>query len=303
VGHRRSGAAVAVGILAFALAGCAVDATVTVRVRDDGSGTVRVVVRADAEAVTAVELGGVPIDDAVRLADLADAGWEVGSWVRAEDGSASSTLAKPFDRVDEVAGIVAELNGDLGPLPRLTASRDAGLLATEYAVRGRIDLAAAGSGVAQDAELSAALVALGVDVNVIDEQLRSQVQSSFGLEVVVRLPEARVRTFTPRDGETSVAVAAASSVRNTERMLYLVAAVGFLALAAVIWGRGGRRRRRRRGAPRRGPASPGRAAASPTPRAPRPVARRPGPGPVGRRPPPRGPADPGRHPPPRRGST
>lgn len=289
-------------MLALALAGCAVDATVTVRVRDDGSGTVKVVVRADAEAVTAVELGGVPIDDAVRLADLADTGWEVGRWSRADDGSASLTLAKPFDRVDEVAGIVQELNGDLGPLPRLTASRDAGLLATDYAVRGRIDLAAAGSGVAQDAELSAALVGLGVDVTVIDEQLRAQVQSSFGLEVVVHLPEAKAQTFTPRDGRTSAVVAAASSVRNTERMLYLVAAVGFLVLAAVVWRRGGRRRRRRRGGARRGPASPGRAAVGPTPRSPRPVGPRRDPGPAGRRPPPRGPADPGRHPPPRRGS-
>lgn len=265
MGSGRNRKLVAAGLVAFALAGCAVDATVTVRVRDDGSGTVRVAVRADADAVTAVELGGVPIDDAVRLADLADAGWTVGRWVKADDGSAALELEKPFGTVDEVGGIVRELNGDLGPLPRLQASRDYGLLATEYSVTGRIDLAAAGSGVADDAELSAALVALGVDVGVIDEQLKAQVQSSFGLEVIVRLPEAPPATFTPREGSTDAAIDASSSVRNLERMLYLIAAIGFLLLAVVAWVRGSRRRRRGR---RVGREAPARAGAAATPASP-----------------------------------
>ncbi|MFO7591347.1 MAG: hypothetical protein R6X23_10705 [Acidimicrobiia bacterium] len=257
---------VAAGVLALALAGCAVDATVTVRVREDGSGTVQVEVRADADAVTAVELGGVPIDDAVRLADLADTGWSVGRWVKADDGSATLELETQFDNVSEVAAIVRELNGDLGPLQRMRASRDSGLLATRTSVTGRIDLAAAGSGVADDAELSAALVALGVDVGVIDEQLRAQVQSSFGLEVVVQLPGEPPVTFAPKGDATSAPIDASSSVRNTERVLYLAAAVGFLLLAVVVWIRGGRRRRGRRGARRAAPARSGAAAsASPSP--------------------------------------
>ncbi len=293
MGNRRPGALVAAGLLTVALAGCAVDATLTVRVRDDGSGTVRVAVRADAEAVRAVELGGVPIDDAVRLSDLADTGWTVGRWRKADDASATLALEKPFDSVDEVAGIVRELNGDLGPLPRLQASRDFGVLTTDYAVTGRIDLGAAGSGVADDAELSAALVALGVDVGVIDEQLRAQVQSSFGLEVVVRLPGAPPATFTPKEGATRASVDASSSVRNTQRVLYLVAAVGFLGLAGVVWIRGGRRRRRRRGGVARTAAAGPRARvhAGRTPEGRRPAAPRS----PGRRPP-------DRPPPPRRGA-
>ncbi|HEU5302889.1 MAG TPA: hypothetical protein VFW06_11695 [Acidimicrobiia bacterium] len=297
----------AAGLLAVTLAGCAVDATVTVRVREDGSGTVRVAVRADPDAVTAVELGGVPIDDAVRLADLADAGWSVGSWVRADDGSATLELETRFDNVSEVAAIVRELNGDLGPLPRLRASRDAGLLATRTSVTGSIDLAAAGSGVADDAELSAALVALGVDVGVVDEQLRAQVQSSFGLEVVVRLPGEPPVTFAPKGDATSAAIDASASVRNTERVLYLVAAVGFLLLAGVVWIRGGRRRRGRRGGRRAAPARSAVAASAssssgrrqrgaPGPRAPE--GRLPGRRPPERRPPDRRPPD--RRPPDRR---
>lgn len=232
-------------MLALVLAGCSVDARVTVRVRDDGSGTVRVAVRADAEAVTAVELGGLPIDDAVRLADLTDIGWSVGTWAKAADGSATLVLAKPFDSVGEVAGIVRELNGDVGPVPSLRASRTYGLVSTDYSVTGRIDLGAAQSGIATDPQIVAALEGLGVDVRVIDEQLRAQVQSSFDLKIVVDLPGARPRTFAPRAGTTSARIDAASSVRNTERLLFLAAAVGFVVLAGVVWSRGGRRRRRR----------------------------------------------------------
>lgn len=276
MGIRRARSLIAAGALVLALAGCSVDTTLTVRVRPDGSGVVRVDVRADGEAVAAVEQGGVPIDEAVRLADLEEVGWDVGRWVRADDGSATLELEQSFAHVDEVERIARELNGDLGPLPRLRASRAYGLLSTDYTVRGRIDLAAAGSGVASDADLSAALAALGVDVDVIDEQLRAQVQSSFGLEVVVRLPGAPARAFAPDDGDTSAVVDASSSVRNTERLLFLVAAAGFLALAVVVWVRGGRRRRRRgRGTPRgRGPRPAG---SAPRGGAAAPSARRPGP--------------------------
>ena len=92
--------------LVVLLAGCKVDTTVDVTVREDGSGVVRVVVEADAEAVKAAESGGVPIEQAVRLGDLAEAGFRVGAWQEAEDGSATIVISRPFDSVDEVQGIV-----------------------------------------------------------------------------------------------------------------------------------------------------------------------------------------------------
>lgn len=282
------------------VAGCKVDATVSVVVRADGSGVVRVTVAADAEAVKAAESGGVALEQAVRLADLADSGWRVGSWVKADDGSATIVLSHRFESVDQVAGIVAGLNGTTGPLPSLQATRDAGLFSTEYAVKGRIDIPGASAGIADDAELVAKLGALGVDVNVIDQQLLAQIQSSFTLKVVVKLPDQAAVTFAPeigKDGSVQdiATVDASSSVRNTDRILFLVAAAGFAVLAILVWRRGGRRRRRRAGpGGRRGrgrsTAPQGRATRAPTPRrgaAPPPPARRvpPGAGPGGQTPP------------------
>lgn len=263
---------------------CSVDTTVEVVVREDGSGIVRVRVVADAEAVKAIEAGGATIDAAVRLTDLENGGWRVGTWEKADDGSASLVLSHPFDNVSEVAGIFAQASGDGGPLHDVQASRARGLLATEYSVTGQADLENVETGVAGDEELVQALAAQGVDVNVIDQQLLASLQSSFSLELVVKLPGEKPVTITATPGKVTK-IDATTSVRDTQRMLFLIAAAGFALLAVVLWIRGGRRRRRRgggrgRGAPPRRPAAPARTRA-PAPRGPAPR----GPAPRGPRPP------------------
>jgi len=254
-------------VLAILLSACKVDATLDVRVRRNGSGVVRVIVRADAEAVKAAESGGVPIDKAVRLSDVADAGFRVGSWEKADDGSATVVISRPFRNVSEVEGIVSALNGADGPLPALRASREHGLIATDYGVEGSIDLDKVTTGVHSDKELLARLQALGVDVAAIDAQLLAQVRSSFSLKVVVRLPDQKPVTFTPKKGTSVAKVDASSQILDTTRIAFMAAALGLLLLAVVVWIRGGRQRRRRRSPPRRGSSDSGRASPDPGPTA------------------------------------
>ncbi len=285
--------------LVVLLAGCKVDTTVDVTVREDGSGVVRVVVEADAEAVKAAESGGVPIEQAVRLGDLAEAGFRVGAWQKAEDGSATIVISRPFDSVDEVQGIVRALGGAGGPLPELRATLDKGIVGTDYGVQGRIDLDNVTSGVSDDEELVAKLQALGVDVNVIDQQLLAQVQSSFGLKVVVRLPDQKPVTFTPKEGATTAAIDSSAQILNLERIIFAGAALGFVLLAIIVWRRGGRRRRSRR----RGSRGANDDAPSPQRSRRSPAATGPAPAQPARRPPPRGPesrSGPSRDAPPRR---
>src|SRR5207237_163955 len=114
------------------------------------------------------------LEQAVRLDDLASAGWDVGTWQRASDGSASIVLTKPFDSIDDVARIVTEASGGSGPLRDFAAHRDRGFLSTDYGVRGRADLQNVTTGVPTDPELLANLSAQSVDPNVIDQQLLAQ---------------------------------------------------------------------------------------------------------------------------------
>ena len=247
--------------VALLASGCKVDATVDVAVNDDGSGVVRVRVLADADAVKAVESGGAPIEQAVRLADLKDAGWVTSPWVHPGDGSARVVLSKRFGNVSEVAGIVREISGTGGPLRVLVAERTGGLLGTSYAVKGTIDLQNVETGVPADAELVSNLSGQSVDVAAIDQQLLAQLKASFGLKVVVRLPNQSPVTVTAPPGKVTP-VDVSASVLSTQRVLFLVAALAFGILAAVMWRRGGRRYRRRarpaRAAPARrsGPRAP-----------------------------------------------
>jgi hypothetical protein len=259
----RPGRALLVVLVALVASSCAVKATVDVQVHENGSGVVRLLVDADAEAVRAAESGGVPLEQAVRLDDLDAGGWTVGAWTRADDGSASIVLTKPFETPEQVADIIREASGDNGPL-RLAASRESGLLATKYGVAGKVDLENVSTGVPTDTELLTNLSAQSVDPTVIDQQLLAQLKASFALKVVVRLPGAAPQTITAKPGAVTP-VGASASVRNTARLLFLLAALGLVVLAVVLWRRDGRPRRRR---------------AAPRPPAKRPPARdRPKPGP------------------------
>jgi hypothetical protein len=243
--------------LVLVMSGCKVDATVDVKMREDGSGVVRVLVRADSEAVKAVEAGGVKIEQAVRLGDLASAGWDVGAWRRAKDGSAAVVLSKQFGAPEDVARIMAEISGDVGPLRGVRAAREAGLFATDYSVHGNVDLKDAKTGVPADKELVQNLAAQGVDVGTIDQQLLAQVASSFSLKVVVRLPGQEPITIDAKPAQVTV-VDASSSVQDTTRVVLGIAAVGLGGLAIVVWFQSRRPRRRSRPPSTR----PGRAAAS-----------------------------------------
>jgi hypothetical protein len=232
--------------LAFVLAGCRVDTTVTVDVAEDGSGTVTLTVRLDGEAVRATESGGGTLEERVRLADLAGSGWQVGEWVRTPDGAATIELSKPFTAPDQVAGIVAEISGDQGPLRDVAAVRDRGLLATRYGVSGAIDLGAMQTGIGLDPELLASLAGQQVDVNAIDASLLQQIRDSLSLKVVVNLPNGTTTVHGVADER--VDIDASSSVRDGRRIAWILVAAGLLVVAAVVFfgGRHSRRRARAR---------------------------------------------------------
>ena len=96
---------------------CRVEATVTVEVSEDGSGTVAAAVELDAAAVDA--LGG--FDDRVRVEDLEAAGWDVVGPTTDGWGVGRMSAAKRFDSPGRLAGVLAEVAGP-------TAFRDVSLV-------------------------------------------------------------------------------------------------------------------------------------------------------------------------------
>jgi len=244
------------GVVALALlcSACAVDTTVTVKVREDGSGTVRVDVSVDAEAVQTAEVGGGTLEGRVRLSDLPAAGWTVDPWVRNEDGSATLALSKPFTSVGQVPGILGELSGANGPLRDPSFARSRSFFATKFTADATVDLGAITTGITEDADLVARLQAQGVDVNGVDQQLLAQLKDALTVTLVVDLPGPGKTTVTPAAGE-SLTLSASSSVEDTKRitLVVLAALLVVLALVVALWPRKkGRHRRHHRRARRPG---------------------------------------------------
>ena len=231
-----------------ALAACRVDATVTVRMHENGSGTVAVRVVLDPAAVRAAEVGNGKLEQRVRLADLPGAGWSVMPWRRDARGGATLTIRKPFSAPREVAGIVREISGRDGPVRGVTAARHTSTFSTRWEVGGVVDLRAIKLGVGADPELVAKLTAERVDIPKVETRLSSGL-SQLRVDLVAELPDARRDVSVPV-GRRSVLRATAERT-DMNRLVMLVGglAVAALAVCLLVVGELRARRRRRRAAP------------------------------------------------------
>jgi hypothetical protein len=227
------------------LAGCKVDTTLTIDVHDDGSGSVRVRVALDADAVQNAQAGGGRLEDRVRLGDLQAAGWTVTPWRRAPDGSATVSLRKNFQNAGDLAGVVAELSGKNGPLQGVTLERKRGFVSTEYKIKGDADLSRLTAGIADDPEVVAQLTGQRVDLAQIDQRLAQQINDAFLLRIRFVFPGGDVTEVKPEPGK-KVSLATSTSQFDTTRALLLAGAVALGALGVVLFVRSEPRSRRRR---------------------------------------------------------
>ncbi len=235
-GRRRSALPVVLLVLAGALlAGCQVDADVAIVMRSDGSGFVRAVVLLDAEAVAAAETGVGKIEDAVRLTDLDAAGW-THMWRRRDNGGSVLTLRKAFGNPSEIAAVVEELSGAAGPLKDFSGVRDAGLISTNYAVAGTVDLSALGIGA--DPAVIEAWTANRLDPVAIEETFTRELRDSVRVSVTVRLPGGVHQVLEPEPGSTTN-VALDTTDHDEVRLaaLGIGALFAVAALAVLLWPR------------------------------------------------------------------
>ncbi len=213
------------------LAACRVDATVTVRMQENGSGVVRVRVVLDADAVRAAEVGNGKLEQRVRLADLPGAGWSLTPWRRNAKGGAALTIRKPFSAPREVAGIVREISGSNGPVRGATATRSTSTFSRRWKVDGVVDLRAIKLDVATDPELIAKLTSERVDI----PQIETRIASGLGqlrVRLVAELPGER-RVVSATVGRRSVLHATAEST-DSNRLVMLVGGLAVAALAVLL---------------------------------------------------------------------
>ena len=235
-------------LCAVVLAACRVDATVTVRMHENGSGTVAVRVVLDPAAVRAAEVGNGKLEQRVRLGDLPKAGWSVTPWRRDANGGATLTIRKPFSAPREVTGIVREISGGDGPMRGVTATRRTSTFSTEWKVGGVVDLRAINLGVGTDPELVAKLTSERVDIPQVETRLASGL-GQLRVHLVAELPGARREASAPVGRQSVLRATAENTDLNRLVMLVGGIAVAALAMFLLVVGELRARRRRRRAAP------------------------------------------------------
>ncbi len=231
-------------VAALTLSACDVDATVTVTMRHDGSGVVKVAVALDRDAVRAAEVGGGQLAQRVRVDDLPAAGWRVAPWTHDAKGGATLVVSKRFHHPAEIASVIREVGGTDGPLRGFTGSRTASTFSTHWRIRGAVDLRALGAGVAADPQLVAKLTGERVDIPAIESKLNTEL-ARVHFHVVTVVPHEGRREVTATAGRRTLIVAAADDT-DFNRVALLVVGMGIGVIALVLLVAGERRARRRR---------------------------------------------------------
>lgn len=238
----RPRALILVAAASILLAACRVDTTLVVRMRGSGAGEVAVRVHLDRAAVAAAEVDGRRLEDAVRIDDLAAAGWVVRGW-RRSGGGATLTVAKPFADPEGADAIQREIAGSTPLVRTFELDHHAGGLRDTYRVRVDLDPSALRSGLVDDPALAARVRAAGVDPAAAAAALDRAAASSLRLAVVAVLPGSGVQRSTASDG--SVALDASSTAWHLPAVLLLLLGLGLIGTAAAIVVAGIRAQRRR----------------------------------------------------------
>lgn len=171
-------------------AACRVDATTTVVVAEDGSGTVEVEVVLDEEAFQRVD----DLDTQLRVDDLVEAGWTVSGPEPGDDGGRVVVATKPFAEPEQAASVLAEIAGP-DVLVDAAVSRDKRFGRVEQGFEATLDLSG-GIEAFGDEELTALLngLPIGQDVATLEEELGAPLEDLTSFTVVVELPEGEVST-------------------------------------------------------------------------------------------------------------
>ncbi len=168
--------------MAFVASGCNARFEVVVEVEEDGSGVVMTQIILDQEASEA--LLDLDPGQTLPLADLAQAGWEIGRPLQDDTGETRITASKAFGTPSQFAEIMGEL-ADNGVIRDFAMTREQSFGRVDYAVTGVID-PTAGIAVFSDPELESTLGTSLVQL-VTSEPYNAQPQD-FSIEMTVVMP-------------------------------------------------------------------------------------------------------------------
>lgn len=218
----------AVGLVVLASA-CKVDTTVDVAVAQDGSGTVTVTARLDADAA-----GRVPdLDETLLVADLEAGGWRITGPDKLPGGGVEVSAAHSFRNPQELASLMEQLAGRGGPFRGFTLQRTHSFAETTYRLRGTVDLSG-GIDAFGDDEVRALLggQTLGRPVADFEREIGSSLADATPVRVRVRLPGGASEEWRTALGAEATTIDVSSSRRTL--LAWILAGAAALAVAGFV---------------------------------------------------------------------
>jgi hypothetical protein len=219
---------VLVAVVAVAT-GCRVDATTTVEVAEDGSGTVTVEVVLDQEAAARVP----DLAEQLRIRDLRRTGWSVDGPTEAEGGGVTVTASKDFFEPEQLAQVLDEIGGLSGEL-----SRERTFGTTTYEFDGTLDLSR-GIRTFSDRQLTRLLdgFPIGQDQAELEEDLGDPLSELSSFTFEIGLPdgdETVTSSWEAALGDDPVEMAASTEERNLLAFGLAAGAVAALVLLVLV---------------------------------------------------------------------
>lgn len=134
--HRKFGVLAYAAIFAVLLSACRVDSVVTLKVKENGTGTLSVVTTADADLVAQVP--GLAED--LSFDDAKNAGWKVSTPLTTKDGGMQVTASHSFNNPQEATLLLTQLSGANGPFKEMSLTRSGKDTDSTWMLNGRLEV-------------------------------------------------------------------------------------------------------------------------------------------------------------------
>ncbi len=250
--------ALVVVLVVLAASACRVHTEIGVSVKEDGSGTVKVRVGLDDDALRRAP----NFVQSLRIDDLRNTGWTVTGPVKDTDGFTYVEATKPFADPQEAAQVFAQISGPNGPFRNFQITRTRSFARTKIGFTGTVDFTG-GLNSFGDSDLAQQLDGnpVGQDLKALEQQLNDTLDNVFQIRIAVQLPGSVTSNapgqatngavWSPRLSQTGAVqlTASSTSTRWVTILGAIAAVVGALVVVALLVARAVvvLRRRRRRG--------------------------------------------------------
>ena len=215
---------------------CTIQLRVEIDLAEDGSGQITAGIGLDEEARSQPALQNV--EEALRISDLIEAGWEFESAGLGSDGREWFESTKSFNNPDDLQKVLNELTNSPEAFKDWKFSSEITSKTRDFAVSGVVDFSD-GLNLFTDESLNNLLdePPLGIAIETLEESLGTPINETVSLQVIINLPDqSNEEIIDVPFGEQRVVEVTGNSEHRVAQILdwVVLAVIALLALSIIL---------------------------------------------------------------------